>query len=261
MEDVLPVYIYSMPKAGTYFFAAFLEAMGLENTGYHIDRTEYLDTHAQPLDVNVKTPGKARVKGFFVPVVRRLTKHQVAFGHFPLPHHFDILGSEGVYICAYRDPRHTLVSEFIDFRFRRVGVNWILQSSEPDDRAAFLLYLKKAGLKGHLNIFREMILLRSIIESPLGPPVLKSNTIFVNFDQIRANPDAAMPLARFLKTELSQGEVMTRLEIAFATETKTKATTLDLDRDALWSDEAEALYAASSFPAIKAMAEELGLEF
>ena len=140
-------------------------------------------------------------------------------------------------------------------------VNWILQSSEPDDRAAFLLYLKKAGLKGHLNIFREMILLRSIIESPLGPPVLKSNTIFVNFDQIRANPDAAMPLARFLKTELSQGEVMTRLEIAFATETKTKATTLDLDRDALWSDEAEALYAASSFPAIKAMAEELGLEF
>ena len=260
-ECPLSVYIYSMPKAGTYFFAAFLKALGLEDTGFHIDRMEYLDTRSQPMDVNMKAPGKARVKQFFVPVVRRLAPHQVAFGHFPLPIHYEILGQTGFYVCAYRDPRRTLVSEFIDFRFRRTGVKWALPAAVPDDGAAFLLYLTKQGMKGHLGIFRDMVLLRSITLSPFCPPILQTNTCFVNFDEIRANPKAALPLARFLQVELSEVDVLERLETALGTETKTKATEIALDRDALWTDEAEALYAKSRFPAIKAMAEELGLEF
>lgn len=257
----LSVYIYTMPKAGTYFFATFLEALGLEDTGFHINRLVYLDTRAHPVEVNMRTPGKARVKQFFVPVVRQLAPHQVAFGHFPLPIHHEVLGKAGFYVCAYRDPRRTLVSEFIDFRFRRTDVKWILPETEADDQAAFLLYLKQQGLKGHLSVFRDMVFLRSATLSPIGPPVLKSNTIFVNFDEIRANPKAALPLVHFLQVPLSESEVLECLQTALSAETKTKATEIEIDRQALWSDEAEALYANSQFPAIKAMAEELGLKF
>ena len=260
-EDDLAIYIYSMPKAGTYFFAAFLSELGFEDTGYHIDRTEYLDTHSKSLEVNIRTPGKARVKSFFVPVVRQLKATQVAFGHFPLPIHYAVLDTAGIYVCAYRDPRRTLVSEFIDFRFRRIGVKWILPETVPDDKAAFLLYLKRQGVTGHLSIFRDMIFLRSIVMSSLCPPLLKAKTTFVNFDEIRANPEAALPLARFLGTTFNDKMVFEKLQNALGAETKTKATEVPIDRDALWTAEAEALYAASEFPAIKAMAETLGLAF
>ena len=32
----MSIYIYSLPKAGTYFFAAFLAELGFEDTGLHI---------------------------------------------------------------------------------------------------------------------------------------------------------------------------------------------------------------------------------
>lgn len=257
----MSIYIYSLPKAGTYFFAAFLAELGFEDTGLHIDRLSYLDTHKQTNEANARRPGGAKVKSFFVPVVRALAKHQVAFGHFPLPMHYKILAEDGIYVCAYRDPKRTLVSEFIDFRYRREDVRWLSRETVPDDHDAFNLYLKKHGLTAHLAVFREIVLLLSIVLSPLAPPVLRKNTIFVNFDEIRAKPRAALPLARFLQVELSEVEVLERLETALGAETKTKATEIALDRDALWSDEAESLYARSQFPAIKTMAEELGLEF
>ncbi len=257
----MPVYIYSMPKAGTYFFATFLKELGFHDTGYHIERNEYLDTHAHSMEVNARTPGKARVPGFFVAVMRRLRADDVAFGHFPLPIHHAVLDELGRYVCAYRDPRRTLVSEFIDFRYRRTGVKWLLPDAVPDDGAAFALYLERHGLRGHLGVFRDMVLLRSILASPLAPPVLGPRTIFVNFDAIRSDAAAALPVARFLGSQLTDDEVRAALASALAAETKTKATEITLDREALWTDAAEALYAGSQFPMIKSMAEDLGMVF
>lgn len=257
----MPIYIYSLPKAGTYFFAAFLKELGFEDTGLHIDRVSYLDTHTQPIEVNARRPSAAKVRSFFVPVVRALKPRQVAFGHFPLPMHYKILAEDGLYVCAYRDPRRTLVSEFIDFRFRREDVRWLSSAAVADDQEAFVLFLKKHGLTAHLSIFREIVLLRSIVLSPLGPPVLQKNTFFVNFDEIRADPDAALPLAAFVGAQLEPAEVRERLSLALAADTKTRATDVAIDRAAFWTPEAEALYAGSAFPSIRAMAEDLGLTF
>ena len=261
MEASLPIYIYSMPKAGTYFFSTLLEKLGLEDTGIHLGRDTYLDTKAHSLAVNIATPSKAAVKRFFVPVVRELAPRAVLVGHFPLPINFNVLGPKGCYICAYRDPRKTLVSEFIDFRYRRQDVPWLAPEVLTDDRAAFTVFMKRHGVVGHLNIFTEFVLLRSMVVSPLGPPILQKKTYFVNFDQVRDKPETAAGIAQFLGIELADNEVMAAVHAALGAETKTRATELSLDRDALWSDEAEALYAASTFPAIKAMAESLGLEF
>lgn len=257
----MAVYIYSMPKAGTYFLAKLLESLGFEDTGFHIDRLEYLDTRSQPPEVNTATPAKARVRRFFVPVVRELTERQVAFGHFALPLNPAVLGDDGRYVCAYRDPRATLVSEFLDFRFRRTGVAWALPAAVPDDKDAFVAYLKRHGVTGHLAIFREFVLLRAMLASPLASPHLVRACHFVNFDHLRGDAQAVVPLARFLHVALDLAQAERHLAQTLAAETKTKATGLSIDRNALWTDEAEAIYARSRFPQIRRMAENLGLAF
>lgn len=257
----MPIYIYSMPKAGTYFFSALLDKLGFQDTGYHLNRDNYLDTKAHSLEVNAQTPGKAKVKKFFVPVLRELPVNAVLAGHFPLPINYQVLGPKGMYLCAYRDPKKTLVSEFIDFRFRRTDIPWISRRSIEDDQQAFLQFLTRHGVTAHLSVFREFTLLRSIVVSPLAPPVLQKNTYFVNFDQLRADPKTAVGIAKFLGAELTDAAVMKRVKAALSAETKTKATALDIDREAFWTAEAEEIYAKSKFPAIQEMAESLGLEF
>jgi hypothetical protein len=250
-----------MPKAGTYFFSTLLEKLGFEDTGYHLSRDNYLDTKAHPLEVNATHPDKARVQRFFVPVVRELPARAVLAGHFALPLNFNVLGLKGVYLCAYRDPRKTLISEFIDFRFRRKDIPWLSRPVIADDREAFAAYLRHHGILAHLGIFREFVLLRSVVVSPLAPPVLQKNTYFVNFDHLRSEPRTALGIAKFLHADLTDAEVLQRVKAALSAETKTKATAIDIDRDAFWTEEAEEIYARSKFPAVKEMAENLGLEF
>lgn len=257
----MPIYIYSMPKAGTYFFSTLLDKLGFPDTGIHLGRDTYLDTKSQSMEVNAHYPGRAKVKRFFVPVARELPPRAVLAGHFPLPINYQVLGPKGFYLCAYRDPRKTLVSEFIDFRFRRKDIPWISAQMIRDDREAFVAFLKRHGTVAHLGVFREFTLLRSIVVSPLAPAILQKNTYFVNFDQLRADPSKAVAIADFLGTELDEAAILSRMQDALGAETKTKATDIEIDRAAIWSDEAEMIYNTSRFPAIKAMAEELGLEF
>ena len=257
----MSVYIFSLPKAGTYFFSALLEKLGFNDTGFHISGSSYLDTKAHSLLVNAKTPGKARIDKFFVPVIRALGEKDVAAGHFPLPLNFKIAGRRGRYLCAYRDPRRTLVSEFIDFRFRREDVNWVSTAEIPDDAAAFCAYLARHGVKAHLNIFRNIVLLRMIEQSLLCPDELRDAMFFVNFDHALVDSAITRAIAGFLGVVLTEDEARSHLQQALDSETKTKATNITVDREALWTDAAQKIYDESEFPAIKALAEQHELSF
>lgn len=257
----MSVYIYSLPKAGTYFFAQLLSNLGLNDTGYHISRFSYLDTKAHPLEQNAATPGVAKIKKFFVPVVRQMQDNDVAFGHFPLPLNPQVVPEHMKYICAYRNPEKTLVSEFIDFRFRRTDLSWLSQVRVPDNRQAFELYLERHGTVAHLSIFRKIVLYHLSVTHPLTSTTERDRVCFVNFETALREPDTVRQIAAFLGTPLPEGAAETIHQKTLSAETKTKAVDLEIDRDSLWTNRARALYAASDFPRALSMAQEQGLRF
>lgn len=255
----MSVYVYTQPKAGTYFISDLIERLGFVNTGYHIMRMSYLDTKAHALEINTQTPDVARVDEFFVPVIRRLREKDLAFGHFPVPLNPEASLVHTKYVCAYRDPKKAVISEFIDFRFRRKDMEWISTETIPNDREAFVTYLKSRGLHGYYNEFRQMLLYRSLIVHPLATQLEKDRAHFVNFAELLANPVEVEHIARFLGVELtSQQAVQIHLDALMA-ETKTKASSVNIDRAALWSAEAEELYNTSAFPKAVDYARTLGL--
>lgn len=257
----MPLYVFTQPKAGTYFISDIIARLGFENTGFHVMRNFYLDTHSQSLEDNATQPGLARVDKFFAPVVRSLQGKQFAFGHFPLPLNPEVPRPDMKYVCAYRDPKSALVSEFIDFRFRRKDIKRFSQASIPDDRKAFVAFLKKRGLGGHFEDFRNMLLYRSLVAHHLASPKERDRAHFVNFSSIRSNPEEIDALARFLGVEIAAGQSASIHAAALASETKTKASSIDVDRDALWSDAAEKVYQESGYPAAVQYGRQLGLTF
>jgi hypothetical protein len=256
----MSVYIYTLPKAGTYFLAKLLSNMGFNDTGYHISKFSYLDTKSYSIRENSATPGIAKVRKFFVPVVRQMEENDVAFGHFPLPLNFSVAPEHMKYLCAYRDPQKTLVSEFIDFRFRRTDLPWIMQSAIVDDRRAFELYLERHGTGAHLSIFKKIVLYHVLVNQSLTDPRERNRACFINFDVILKEPDTVRQIADFLSAPLTRSAARSVHRQTLSAETKTKAVNLTIDRDLLWTERARSLYAASDFPCTIAIAREQGLE-
>lgn len=256
----MAVYIFTLPKAGTYFLAALLSNLGLNDTGYHLSRLSYLDTKRLSLEENAETPGRAKVEKYFVPVVRRLQPDDVAFGHFPLPLNPQVAPNHMRYICAFRSPEKTLVSEFVDFRFRRRDVAWVSRQQVADDAAAFELYLERHGTVGHLSIFRRIVLYNALINHPLADPAEAGRACFVNFETVLAETDSVRRIAAFLGRAITAAEAAEIHARTLAGETKTKAVDLKIDRAALWTDRARELYEASGFPAAVAVARRQGMQ-
>jgi len=256
----MSVYIYTLPKAGTYFIAELLSNLGLNNTGLHLAAHRFLDTKRFTLEQNATTPGIAGVDRFFVPVVRGAGPQDVLFGHFPLPRNPNIAPSHMNYICSYRSPEKTLVSEFMDFRFRRSDVPWVSREKVPDDVTAFELYLGRHGTGPHLEIFKSIIVYHSTVNHPLEHPREREKVCFVHFDTLLEQPEAVRQIAAFLEKDISLQEAQAIHQKTLATETKTKATNLEFDREALWSDRAREIFAESDFPAAIALAQDQGLQ-
>lgn len=257
----MSVYIYSVPKAGTYFFAELLEQLGLENTGFHINKDSYLDSKAFSLEANARTPSRTEVKKFFVPVIRKMKKDQFAFGHFPIPLNPHVATEHMKFLCTYRHPRKTLVSEFIDFRHRRSDVPWLSKKETPDDAEAFCKYLQRHGVGPHLTIVRNMVLLHHVLEHKLGDPALRRKSLFVNFEDALKSPAEVSRIAEFLDLPLKPAAAKALHGDVLGAETKTKATNLSIDRDALWTKEAEEIYANSLFPKAVEIGRLEGLHF
>jgi hypothetical protein len=251
----MKIYIYTIPKAGTYLLAELVTRLGFVNTGFHVNRDRYLDTLSLDPETNARFPSRAMKKQDFLRTLGDMQPGELAFGHFPVPMMGWLL-PDFVFVCAYRHPRQTLVAEFIDFRFRRQDVRWVAPAAIPDDRAAFREYLRRHG-EGHMAIFSQMLGLTLLLKEPLCSRFQEGQRFhLVAFDRLRGDPAEAERLARFLRVDPARARAAHAQ--ALAAETKTKATGLAIDRAALWSDEAEAYYAALDAEAYVRRGRELG---
>jgi len=243
----LKLYIYTIPKAGTYFLAGLIGKMGYHNTGYHINASDYLDTLSFDVDVNREHPHATTRNISFLTALKSLQDRQLAFGHFPAPALPAAL-PEYKFVCAYRHPMKTLVSEFVDFRFRRRDVEWITPQAIPNDHLAFETYLKRHS-PAQERIFAHMLSVLMSVNEPSCVPFEPARYHFLNFDKLLENPEKSLPaLADFL--EFDRNGLSDLFADALETETKTKATSIELDRASLWTAEAKQIYASRPFEAI-----------
>ncbi len=250
----MKVYIFTIPKAGTYFIAELLERLGFNNTGYHVSQKRLLDTKKLDLESNAKTPSKAMVEQNFTKTLREMKDNDLAFGHFPVPL-MAWLQPQFRFVCAYRHPRKTLISEFIDFRFRRSDVKWISRDTIPDDREAFATYLVRHG-ENHAAIFSQMLAVSLLVAEPLCTRYPSEHFHFLNFDHLLADVEVARGLAAALGVN-SIDIARVHAETLMA-ETKTKSSGTEVDRNSLWSDRAEELYVACRFDQYVQRGKELG---
>ena len=250
----MKIYIYTIPKAGTYFLADFIGRLGFSDTGFHISQKSFLDTKKFDQETNARFPSKTKEKQLFYRTLNRMADGDVAFGHFPAPL-MSWMFPDFFFVCAYRHPRQTLMSEFIDFRFRRADIAWISQEAIADDRQAFCAYLIRHG-QAHMAIFSQMLSVTLLLNEPLCRRFQLERMHLLNFERFLQGPEGASALAERLGVDPALAPAA--LAATRAAETKTKATDLQIDRAALWSDEAEDLYAALDAEAFVLRGRDLG---
>jgi hypothetical protein len=250
----MKVYIYTIPKAGTYFLADFIARLGFHNTGFHVNQKKFLNTAKFDLETNARFPSRAMERQPFLKTLRDMNDGDLAFGHFAVPLMAWIF-PEFFFVCSYRHPRQTLMSEFIDFRFRREDVHWIARDEIPDDRVAFAAYLERHG-QGHMAVFSQMLAVSVLRNEPLCGRFQTNQFHMLNFETLLKSPQCAIDLAA--RFGIPPDRALKALEQTQGAETKTKATGLDIDRDALWSDRAEELYRKLDAEAYVARGRELG---
>lgn len=249
------LYIYTIPKAGTYFLAELMSQIGFENSGYHLELTGYLDTKAQTLSDSASTPSQAHKKGPFYKVLKRLPDNHLAFGHYAVP-----LGGRFprvITLCSYRHPKETLMSEFIDFRFRRNDVEWLSKEAIHDDSQAFIEYLNRHG-NVQKGIFMDMLCLAELTSNTLYTRFDSAKIFFINFKEVLKNAQEVQRIAAKLNRPISLAEAKTALANALGQETKTKAKDIKIDRDQLWSNEANQAYDQLGYDSLLSRARELG---
>lgn len=248
------VYIYTIPKSGTYLMSGFVHALGWANSGWHVELAHVLRTLEHDAQANRERPSQSRVPGSYLRSFRALPEGQHAFGHVnPLYVPTLMLRDRGYRMLAVRrHPREVLVSEFIDFRHRRRDVDWVSEARVPDHAEAFALYLRQHGPVVR-NICQQYLLLQQVhalpeYESLCGGPRVLFMDIKAFLDEGRG-PALAARIAEFLGCSLGLGEAARLRTEALAADNKTKATDLALPyvREALWTPSAEAAYAELGF--------------
>ena len=248
------VYIYTIPKAGTYLMSAFVHALGWASSGWHVAQNKVLRTLELDERTNREEPSLAMAPTNYLNSFRTLPEAQHSFGHFnPLFVPTTLLMDKEYRVLALRrHPREVLVSEFIDFRHRRRDVAWVSVAAVPDHAEAFALYLRQHGPVIR-NICTQFLLLDHVQALPDyralcgGPRVMTLD--FRAFVGDANGPDAALAIARFLGDERGGAEIAALREQALAADNKTKATELALpyERQALWTSAAHEAYEALQF--------------
>lgn len=235
------LYIYTLPKAGTYLLASLCEDFGVSNSGCHINFASFLDTLAHPAETNRHYPSATRKSQQYIKTFKQCAG-KLAFGHLSpsfLP--------PGVFhatqvIAAYRDPLEILVSEYNDFRFIRHDVKFCSRDNEPNDAIAFGLYLRRQG-----PVIRDIMIemgryLDCYAQSIYALKYHGSAPLVINFNNLRdpAYLDWLNYLfARFLP--LSGVRFETMLNSTYSKPTKTKSDGYCFEIDTLWSPENKAL--------------------
>ncbi len=248
-----PIYIYTIPKAGTYFLASLVEALGYFNTGWHISVENYLDTKSFDLDTNREYPGKTSKKQFFIKTFRQIKLSQLAFGHispYKLPNK---IANKFIFISSYRHPREVLESEFIDFRYRRKGVHFVSLNNIKNLTDAFEIYLKKHG-KVIRNIFIEFLSFQDRYINPLYKKAFPDNNVCLDFKDLISGEKSLSTLEHILKfLDCKVPNPSLFLEQVKSQENKTKSVGLNLpfERHELWSNKCVLLYQQLGFEDIE----------
>lgn len=250
----MKLYLYTIPKAGTYFLADFVERLGFDNTGFHVSANSFLNTKKLDLETNTRFPGKAKENKLCVRVLREMTDGQAAFGHLNVPALAGLV-PRFRFVCSYRHPRKTLVSEFVDFRFRRRDIPQFSASEIPDDRDAFCTFLERRA-QGHLAHVSEMLGVSLLVQEAQYWPLTPDRVFMLNFDTLLKTPAQSQRLCTWLGLDPEAGPHA--LAQSLKAETKTNATGLALDREALWSDRATELYARSGAEDLVRRARDIG---
>jgi len=254
----LKIYIYTIPKAGTYYTAEVLSQLGFGNTGIHVESfRSCLMTLELDMDTNREKPGKAQNFVNAIDVVDNAPDNSFLFGHCPL-HLLASAFSEVKFLCCYRHPRQTLFSEFWDFRFRRTDIDWLSPQAIPDDRRAFVTYLER-----HSPVQYEISATFTDLAESVQNPHRKSRNperfILVSFDDLRYNPQMIAEVGKHLGKSVSIKEAHAIIQRVQVTETKTKAN-YDRQPESFWTPEAETAYARAGFPELERRMQAAGLD-
>ena len=229
------LYIYTLPKAGTYLLASLCEEFGIANSGCHIGFTGFLDTLSHPADINRHRPSATRAAQQYIKTFKQC-KGQLAFGHLSpsfLP--------PGVFhttqvITSYREPLEVLISEYNDFRFIRHDVKFCSRMTEPDDVLAFGLYLERQAvvirdilieMGRYLDCFSKML---------YAPKYCSSLPLLINFNRLH-DADYLLWLDQLFLRFLPDSETtfVSALKNTFGKQTKTKSKGYPFEAETLWS--------------------------
>ena len=244
-----PVYIYTIPKAGTYFLASLVEALGYFNTGWHISVRKYLDTKNFDDDTNRQSPSKTKVKQSFIKTFSQIKSSQLAFGHispYKLPNK---TANKFLIISSYRHPREVLESEFIDFRYRRNDVRFISQKKVKSFDDAFEIYMNRHGAIIR-NIFVEFLSVQDRYTNPLYKRAFPDNNLCIDFKDLISGENSLSTFKKileFLDCKVPNPSLF--LEKVKSQENKTKSVGLNLpfERHELWNNRCELLYQQIGF--------------
>ena len=240
-----PIYIHTIPKAGTYFLATLLESLGYFNTGWHIIGVDmYLDTKSFDPDTNRERPTQTEKKQFFIKTFRQIEPSQFAFGHFPPNKLPNGLANKFAFLSSYRHPREVLESEFIDFRYRRSDVPFISLNKIESFSEAFEVYLERHGpiLR---NLFIEFFSLQDRYTNPLYRRAFPDNNLCIDFKDLISGENSLPTLKRILKFfDCKIDNPFLFLEQVKAKDNKTKSVGLKLpfEKSELWTEKTRYLY-------------------
>jgi|GEM_PF-1873902 len=264
------LYIYTLPKSGTYLMSEFLKLLGSSDTGYHIAFGKYLDTLKFSPEVNSQTPSKTVRNQLYVKTFKDIPLGSHAFGHFnPLylaPNL--IVNNKLKFICIKRNPMEILTSEFIDFRYRRTDVAFVGQEAIADPIEAFEAYMEKhSPIIG--SICRNFLLLNEVAKNVHYNEIIGSNRFlfcdFKSFINEDTGPAIAVKIAHFISPALDEkiggfitpvldeDFIVSKWREALDSDNKTKSSGLELPfkREDLWSSNALALYEGIGFPSLE----------
>ena len=134
----------------------------------------------------------------------------------------------------------------------------LMPEAIPNDQDAFCSYLQHHA-PHHVQIFSEMLGLRVMQQDPLFRQYDSSQFFWVNFDKMLNSDAEALAMGRHFGFRDTQ--TLDAYKIALTTNAKTKASGIRIDREALWSGEANELYARLNCDAIVARMTATGLNF
>ena len=251
------LYIYTIPKAGTYFLAKLASKMGWKDTGIHVAGDHVLDTHRVDLKTAAEYPTRTRAKQWLPVTLKSIKKGELCFGHISPIFFLPRFQAAFTILACKRRLKDALVAEFVDLRFRRKDAPDLSRVKFSDDRAAFVHYLetKAAGMRGIAGAFLAHVAVRQL-DYFAGTRKL-GDYLEISFEDLfgAAPLPTVRKIAEAFGLNWSDDKLLSIYTEACQEDNKTKSTAeeLPLDREALWTPEAEELYRSMGFPRLEGL--------